>query len=280
MFTQIEFWAPDILSMSTLDVAVLDQLSDVGFKLNWLKWSYFVSNSNSIILSAVGNSDCVKVINEQSNIFLPMPDSLKPADYAKLIHVGGAWWSKRHDTGTEIRNCYPSGIAVAVSFFSDSSKNHYDLPAVCGLVASEPGNPLLIHPVMKYTEGKDGETRDEGALIAGDGTSFATPQVAAIVALMLQAAPNLKQYPKIVRDLLQVNGTALQAYSKTGTVESEFFVPQNNSFYRPVQQAPPMVDLMRSVAAARRWQAVLNLPLQGKSLEKLAAQPTAASPVS
>jgi serine protease AprX len=108
----------------------------------------------------------------------------------------------------------------------------------------------------------------------GDGTSFSAPQVAGVVALMLEANPNLT--PAQVRDILQRTATPLPSYymyevgagmlnAQAAVLEAAFSQRhfggwRGSSFQNQVQFAETMTQFAGSVGPGSSNDSVLDIP--------------------
>jgi hypothetical protein len=277
---------PDVVSISmTRTISAVDAKDNNALRSVAIReFQQFVRSMRDIncaVVVAVGNS--TTIVRVDATTLQPLRDkSGKPlpqefpennfvepaAAHDNLIHVGGAWWEWRQATapgrqpGTpRLSSCFASDDAVG--YIAKRNGRQYDLPEICGLMAPHAGNDLLFHPVATY----DSLTASFAAQIApGDGTSFAAPQVAAIVALMLDANPVLKGQTALIRDLMIEQATLICPRKIGGNPNEEFYVPQGCSA-APAARPPRMVDLKRSIDAARA-----SMPLALKTVSAVLAQ--------
>jgi serine protease AprX len=130
----------------------------------------------------------------------PGADSLNPYSVAPwVVSVGAtdiagklAKFSSRGDFGSPLFR--PTLVAPGVSTVSLRPSTVASVTSASG--AAEPDNQLSASELPYYT--------------TGSGTSFSAPQVAGVIALMLEANPSLT--PAQIRDILQRTATPLPPY--------------------------------------------------------------------
>ncbi len=130
----------------------------------------------------------------------PGADSLNPYSVAPWVISTGATdnlgklanFSSRGDFGSPL--FHPTIVAPGVNTVSLRASNLATVTTIDGIAAND--SSLSATELPYYT--------------TGSGTSFSAPQVAGVIALMLEANPNLT--PAQVRDILQRSATPLPPY--------------------------------------------------------------------
>lgn len=202
----------NILGLSAGDASLLFVLS--GF-------DYLLANSaafNVRVVNCSFSANTVFDVNDPVNIATKMltdngvnvvfsagntgpgSDSLNPYSIAPWVISTGATdntgklasFSSRGDLGSPL--FHPTIVAPGVNTVSLRSSTLGSVTTIDGLAASDSG--LSASELPYYT--------------TGSGTSFSAPQVAGVIALMLEANPNLT--PAQVRDILQRTATPLPPY--------------------------------------------------------------------
>ncbi len=132
----------------------------------------------------------------------PGSDSLNPYSVAPWVISAGATdnlgklatFSSRGDLGSPL--FHPTIVAPGVNTVSLRTSTLASVTTVDGLTPNDAGLALAPAEIPYYT--------------TGSGTSFSAPQVAGVIALMLETNPNLT--PAQVRDILQRTATPLPPY--------------------------------------------------------------------
>src|SRR5438067_1768587 len=194
----------------------------------------------------------------------PGSDSLNPYSVAPWVISTGATdnlgklagFSSRGEFGSAL--FHPTLVAPGVNTVSLRTSTVAAVTTVDGAAANDAG--LSASELPYYT--------------TGNGTSFSAPQVAGVIALMLEANPNLT--PAQVRDILQRTATPLPSYymyevgagmlnAQAAVLEAEFSQRhfgswRGSSFQNQVQFAETMTQFAGSARPGSSNDSVLNIP--------------------
>lgn len=174
-----------------------------------------------------------------------------------LLSVGGAYWTYRHDLAGpgRRREVAASGVALGYRAESATTGGVIKVPGICGLcgpalpdTAKVVAGGAIVAPVRYSAKGTD---TPFDAMPTISGTSYATPHVCGVAALVLEKYP--KTRPVELRNRLTETANPITAYEAGNPAKSFARPDDTDDVLAPTatDEKPRLVDLARAVEA--KW---------------------------